>query len=223
MGNFSIRGGSWVKLRLRLVIVVLAIVSVGLCSCDLFSTRTPEPPDIGSSFVWTPASIPSTLLDNLKHTLESLDATNYTKCFLNAKDSAIGGEKVSFMFVPRAGIDAASRSIFDSWTTQSENNFMSKLRSALVTNPRLSVIFSNAIYNQSSSNNARINSDYLIVLPTQSGSAIPDSLRGSMILQTELVTTEQSTTEWRVVNWSDFTFVGSSLKTFTDLKVQLSS
>ena len=202
------------------VLLQLAFI---LCSCDLFSTRTPASPDFGSTFIWTPAATPSYLLANFKGTIEVLDATNYTKCFISTKDSSVAGDKPIFSFTPRSGLDASFRGIFDLWNIQSEQNFMTKLRSSLVSNPRLTVTFSNTTTSQSNSNAADITSDYLILLPVQSNSPIPPSISGSMILHVVLVTTEQATKEWRIVSWSDFAQQSGNSKTFTDLKAQLSS
>jgi len=192
-------------------------------SCDLFTTRTPELPDLGATFIWTPAETPTQLLDNFNGTIVVLDATNYTKCFFGTSDTAVSGDKFTFSFTPRSGLDAASHSIFDLWNIQSEQNFMTNLRSKLIANPRLTVTFTNPSINQSNSNSASITTDYLILLPIQSNSSIPASISGSMILQIVLVTTEQQTKEWRIVNWSDFAPSSGNSKTFTDLKVQLSS
>lgn len=199
------------------------VLSACISSCDLFSTRTPASPDLGSTFIWTPAETPNTLLSNFKATIEVLDATNYTKCFVSAKDSSVTGEKLTYSFTYRSGLDATSRSLFDLWNIQSEQNFMTKLRSPLVSSPRLTVTFSNTSTDQSNSNSARIKSDYLILLPVQSNSSFPASISGSLILEVVLVTTEQATKEWRIVTWQDFAPPSGNSKTFTDLKVLLSS
>jgi hypothetical protein len=203
--------------------IFLILTTLVQTSCDLFTTRTPEAPDLGATFIWTPASTTNLLLANFQGTIEVLDATNYTKCFISPIDTAVSGDKLSFSFTPRAGLDAASQSIFTGWTIQSEQNFMTKLKASLVPNPRLTVTFSNTAYNQSNSNSASITTNYLILLPIESNSSVPASISGSMILQVALVTTEQATKEWRIVTWSDFAPASGNSKTFTDLKVQLSS
>ena len=211
------------RLRPYFLLFTLVYLPILLSSCDLFTTRTPQSPDLGSTFIWTPAAIPSNLLDNFKGTIEVLDATNYTKCMIASKDSAVAGTTYSYSVTPRSGLDATSRSIFDLWNTQSEQNFMTKLKGSLVANPRLSVTFSNVNIDQSNSNSARITTDYVVLLPTLTNSTIPTAISGSIILQVTLVTTEQATKEWRIVNWSDFSPSAGNSKTFTDLKVQLSS
>ncbi len=201
--------------------IILLILSLALTSCDLFSTRTPASPDLGSTFIWTPAATPDYLLQNFNGTIAVLDATNYTKCFISPKDSSVAGDKPVFSFTPRPGLDAGTRSLFDTWNIQSEQNFMTKLKSSLVADPKLTVTFSNPNINQVNSNSADITSDYLILLPVPSNSSTPPSVSGSMILHVVLVTTEDATKEWRIVNWSDFAQASGNSKTFTDLKAQI--
>ena len=202
---------------------ILLQFSLTLSSCDIFSTRTPAAPDLGSTFIWTPAATPNDILTNFRGTIGVLDATNYTKCFISTKDSSVAGDKPVFIFTPRSGLDASSRSKFDGWNNQSEQNFMTKLHSSLVANPRLTVTFTNTAISQSNSSSAEINTNYLILLPIQSNSSIPPSISGSMILHMVLVTTEQGTSEWRITSWSDFSLQSGNSVTFTDLKAQLSS
>lgn len=199
-----------------------ALVAVTLSSCDLFTPRTPAAPDLGSTFIWIPAATPQDLLDNFKGAIDALDAINYTKCFIGAKDSSVVGDRPVFSFTPRIGLDAASRNVFDFWNIQSEQNFMTKLKSSLVVNPSLTVTFSNTNINLNQYS-ADITTNYLVLLPVLSNSSIPPSISGSMILHVVLVTTEQATKEWRIVNWSDFAPSSGNSKTFTDLKAQLSS
>lgn len=191
--------------------------------CDLFTTRTPAAPDLGATFIWTPASTPSILLDNLKGTLEVLDASNYAKCFFGTADTAVDGDKIPYTFSPRPGLDAASQSIFLQWSIQSEQNFLTKLKSSLVASPRLTVTYSNTTIDQPNSNVATIASDYILLLPAPANSSIPASVSGHIVLSLILVTTEQATKEWRIQNWKDDFGQGGNSKTFTDLKVQLSS
>ncbi|MFI5262908.1 MAG: hypothetical protein ACHQM6_00175, partial [Candidatus Kapaibacterium sp.] len=167
------------------------------------------------------ASTPDYLLKNFSGTIVLLDATNYTKCFISPKDSSVTGDKPVFSFIPRPGLDAGTRIIFDNWNIQSEQNFMTKLKSSLVANPKATVNFNNPNINQVNSNSADITSDYLVQLPVQSNSTTPPSINGSMILHIVLVTTEEATKEWRIVSWSDFAQTSGNSKTFTDLKSQI--
>lgn len=203
--------------------ILLFLACLVLASCDIFSTRDPEPPDLGSQFIWTPASTPSLLLQNFEGTIENLDASDYVRCFISEHDSSETGGQLTYTFQPRSGLDAASQSIFQVWTTASEQSFMTALRASLIKNPRATVSFTNLVIDQPNANNATISADYSVVLPVESGSPLPAALTGSLQFQLESIITEQSTREWRIITWSDFVPQSGGTTTFTDLKLQLSS
>jgi len=200
----------------------LLLSLVCLASCDIFATRDPEPPDLGSQFIWTPASTPELLLQNFKGTIENLDASDYVRCFVSEHDSSESAGQLVYTFVPRSGLDASGQSIFQVWTPSSEQSFMTKLRASLIKNPRATVTFTNPMIDQSI-NTATISADYSVVLPVEAGSPLPGAIVGSLHFQLEAVTTEQATREWRIVTWTDFTPQSGGTSTFTDLKLQLSS
>jgi hypothetical protein len=200
----------------------LCLCAFVLTSCDIFSTRDPEPPDLGSQFIWTPASTPTLLLQNFEGTVENLDASNYVRCFVSEHDSSETAGQLIYTFVPRSGLDAASQSVFQVWTTSSEQSFMTKLRTSLIKNPRATLTFINLAIDQPNGNTATVNADYSVVLPVESDSPLPTALTGSLQFQLESVMTEQATREWRIVTWTDFTPQGGGTETFTDLKLQLS-
>lgn len=208
-----------IHLRVLSCLFVALSAMVVLSGCDLFSTRTPEPPDTGSQFIWTPASTPHLLLENFKGSLQEVDGTNHSKCFISDNDSTSTGEKLIYHFVPRSGLDASSQSIFDGWSPTSEKNYIVKLRSLLVTDPKLSVIISNEKIEQNDVHSAKVDFDYTVLIPVEGSSTIPSSISGSAQFQCELITTEQGTKEWRVVWMYDYVASGSSSKTFSDLKV----
>jgi hypothetical protein len=209
---------------MRLTIVILLLAAT-LASCDLFTTRNPESPDLGSTFIWTPAATPNMLMDNFSGALGAVDPGNYARCFFSSQDTITGTTVAAYSFTPRAGLDPSSRVIFDpnSWNTQSEQNFLTKLRASLVSNPIINVTISNLSIDQPNGTNATITADYSVLLPLPTNSTLPPSIGGTLKFQVVLVTTPEGTKEWRVANWTDFISSNASLKTFTDLKVQLSS
>ncbi len=204
-------------------VIVILCVCLALASCDLFSTRTPETPDLGTTFIWTPAATPSTLFDNFTGTIAAVDASNFARCFISPQDTVTSGTPpTTYSFIPRAGLDQSSRSIFDTWTVQSEQNFLTKLRASLVSNPKVTITITNKLIDQSNATTARISADYLILLPLPSNSTLPGSITGSLIFQLVLVTTLEGTKEWRIASWTDFASA-TSTKSISDLKIQLAS
>lgn len=200
----------------------ILLLLLSLASCDIFSTRDPEPPDLGSQFIWTPASTPELLLENFKGTIEHLDASDYVKCFVSEHDSSETAGQLIYAFIPRSGLDAGGQSIFQVWTASSEQSFMTKLRTSLIKNPRATVTFDKIAIDQSI-NTASISADYTILLPVEAGSPLPAAVTGSFHFQLEAVTTEQANREWRIITWTDFPPQSGGTSTFTDLKLQLTS
>ena len=198
----------------------LAILASG---CGLFTTRTPEPPTSGSTFIWTPATSVSYLLDNFTGTLQAMDGSNYMRVFIGPSDSTGSGAK-NFVFTPAPGLDQGSRNVFTIWTPQSEQQWLSKLQSLLPKGSQLTVILSNPVTDQTASSSATFSADYTISIPVATSSnAIPSVVQGSLQMQMIFVTTDQGTKEWRVVSWSDFLPKSGTGPTWTDLKVKLSS
>ena len=206
------------KLRLLLLLFVAA-----LAGC-LFSTRTPQPPDTSNTFIWTPATTVDYLMNNFIGTVQALDGTNYARVFISQTDSTGSGSK-SFTFTPRPGLDPSSRSIFTTWTPESERAWLAKLKTLLPSNSQLSLLISNESPPDQTTNTATISGDYTLSIPvTSSSSVIPSVVQGSFQMQLLLVTTDQGTKEWRIVSWSDFQpQSGNTGSTWTDLKIKLSS
>ncbi len=202
----------------RLLILLLCSATLGGC---IFATRTPEPPSQSNTFIWTPATTPDYLIANIIGTLKILDAPDYMRAFISSSDSGAGGK--SFTFIPAPGLDQSSRGIFTSWNVQAEGAWVSKLSSLLPANSQLAVTLSNPATSFSSANAASYSANYLISIPTTSSSLVPSSVSGSFQMELALVTTDQGTSEWRVVSWSDFPSTSGSTATWTDLKVKLSS
>jgi hypothetical protein len=198
------------------------VFSIAFAGC-LFSTRTPEPPSSSNTFIWTPATTPEFLLQDFTGTLKILDAPDYMRVFINPSDSGSGTSK-SFSFIPAPNLDQASRAIFTNWNVQSEGAWLAKLSSLLPVSSQLSVTLSNTVTSQSSASAASISANYTISIPSSSSSSLlPSLVQGSFQMELAFVTTDQGTTEWRIVSWTDFPQQNGTIPAWTDLKVKLSS
>jgi hypothetical protein len=198
-------------------LLVVAIVA----GCDLFSTRTPEPPQSSNTFFWTPATTVEALMANFSGALASIDPTNYVRAFVSATDSGSNGR--AFVFTPTPGLSPGSQSLFANWSTENERAWLAKLATLVAKGSKLTVTFGTDAPVQSASNSATLTTTYTIAIPTTSGAVIPDTVRGSFEMQFVLVSTEQGQKEWRIQSWSDFPPSGNSSATWTDLKLKLSS
>jgi hypothetical protein len=199
----------------------ILILGVSFAGC-LFSTRTPEPPSSSNTFIWTPATTPEYLLQDFTGSLQILDAPDYMRVFISSSDSGSGTK--TFSFTPAPGLDPTSRGIFTNWNVSSEGAWLQKLSSLLPTSSQLTVTLSNVVTSQNSANSASISADYSISIPSStSSSVLPSVVAGSFQMGLTFVTTDQGTSEWRIVTWSDFLPQSGSGSTWTDLKVKLSS
>ena len=199
----------------------ILIFGISFSGC-LFSTRPPEPPSSSNTFIWTPATTPDYLLQDFTGTLQILDAPDYMRVFISSSDS--GSATKAFSFTPAPGLDQSSRGIFSNWNVSSEGAWVQKLSSLLPANSHITVTLSNVLPSQSSANSATVSADYSISIPSStSSSVLPNVVAGSFQMGLAFVTTEQGTSEWRIVSWSDFLPQSGTGSTWTDLKVKLSS
>lgn len=200
------------------------VMIVALGSCDLFSTRQPEPPDTGTNFIWTPATSIDYLIADFTGALQALDASNYARSFVQPTDSLAGGGGQPFQFMISPGLDESQKSLFVGWNVESERAYVSKLKSLLAKGAKLTVLLTNRVVDQSS-NSAALTADYTLSIPVEgTNTVIPSILAGSFQMQLRLASTEQGTKEWRIVTWADFPPQnGSTSKTWSELKAKLSS
>jgi hypothetical protein len=196
----------------------LVIVAATLIGCDIFSTRTPQPPDSGSTFIWTPATSIQTLLDDFQGALQVVDAANSAKAFVAPTDSVPSGLSKAYTFVPQSGVD---KSPFVGWNYQSEQSYITKLGTLLPQNPKITVLFTNESINQSNATTGTVTLNYNLLLPVSQSSGVPASISGNLQFQVELVTTSQSIQEWRIAQWQDFADATGTDPTWTNLKADL--
>jgi len=203
--------------RRSVLVVLLAGVA---CSCDLFSTRSPDPPGNGTTFLWTPATSITTLLADFQGALQAADAANYAKSMIVGTDSLETGGTATYQFIPRSGID---KTLFTGWTVQSEQGYLTKMLTVLPKSPKLTLLLTNESINQANATNGSVTADYSLLLPVDASSGVPQNVVGSLQFQVALVTTEQATKEWRIVSWTDIASSQSGTLSWTDLKSKLSS
>jgi hypothetical protein len=197
------------------------LLGVFLAGC-IFSTRTPEPPDASTTFIWVPATTPDYLIQNLTGALKILDATDYIRVFISPTESTSNAER-TFSFSPSSDINQSSRSIFSDWSASSEGAWVTTLASQLPQNSQISLLLTDTVIDQSA-NSATLSYNYVISMPSSlSSSVIPSVVQGSLQFQLAFITTDEGTKEWRIVSWSDFLPQSGNGPTWSDLKVDLSS
>lgn len=204
----------------RIACIMLMLV---LSSCGIFDTREPDPPVTGNGFIWVDATSYQTLLNNFEGSVEALDAENYKRIFISPEDSLLPSGTLNYVFLYNTSLDPSSRVVFTNWNTESERNYLSRLKSVLVSNARLGLDIKNVTTQQSSPNQVIVNADYTLSIPSTSNEVVPNTVTGSMILQLRLVNTERGTQEWRITSWLDQDPKGGKAYSWTDLKANFSS
>lgn len=206
---------------MRALIYTFAVLL--LSSCGIFDTREPEPPMTGNGFIWVDATSYQILLNNFEGSVEALDAENYKRVFISESDSLVPSGTDSYAFVYNPSLDPTSRVIFTNWDTESERNYLSRLKSLLVTSARLGLELKNVVTQQSTPNRVIVSADYTLAIPAGTSEVLPNTVTGAMTLQLRLVKTERGTQEWRIVNWLDQDPKGGKAYSWTDLKANFSS
>lgn len=102
-----------------------------LSSCDVFNTRSSEPPTTQRGN-YQPATTTDMLLQNLQNSFKDKLLDNYMACF---------SDKI-FSFSPSAG-SVSRYSILQNWTRQEEGQFFNNLINSVPQNSIIELVFSN--------------------------------------------------------------------------------
>lgn len=202
----------------KLLSLLLALgVSLSVSSCGIFDTRNPEPPQTGSGYIWQDATTPDILLDNFEGSVEALDAENYKRIFVSETDELSSGSTPRFDFFPEISVTN-----FPAWSLEAERGYLSRLKSELLTNARLTFDLNITQQSQTSTSRIRVDANYTIFIPSESQD-VPNTVTGSMNLILDLVRTERGTNEWRISTWVDLKPANGEGYTWTDLKARFGS
>lgn len=169
------------------------LTAIALASCDIFQTRTPEPPAQTSSN-YSPPINASDVFDNMQYAFSDLNTVNYLKSFC---DSTTSGR--TFDFEPSPQARSQYIGVFLSWTKQSEQQYFDNMRSKIASGstPALNLTL-NPISIQSDS--AQYDAEYLLTIPhTQAN--VPKVFQGEA--QFFLIKDPVSST-WSIWRWIDF-------------------
>ncbi len=115
-------------------VIIIILILAGLQSCDLFSTRAPEQPDVGSSSFMPPTD-PYIVIYNLTNAITEKNADNYRKCFSDLDSLNLG-----FQFIPSAEAIATYSGTFARWDVNAEVNAFKSMISRLNEETRPSIL-----------------------------------------------------------------------------------
>jgi len=170
--------------RKHIVLLLFLVWLVG--GCDMFSTRSPEPPDTGQS-AFIPPTSPDILLSNFISAFEERNPENYTLCL---------GYESSYQFVPSANAVAIFSNIFDNWDISSERRYFLAMVASLPTGEKPFIQFIRQPL-QSFPDSAIFIADYRVKIPIQTGETL------DYAGQTQMTFFRSSTGLWSILRWVD--------------------
>ncbi len=187
----------------KIYILILFILLLSIESCDIFSTRNPESPDIGNSGL-LPATEPSMLIQNFENSLKSSNIENYMNCFYNFKDNTNN----EFSFTPATDAYTQFPTIFNLWNFEDERRSITSIFSSINNENGIIVHWKNRKPIQETADSAIFTSDYIINL-TNENQNIPNNFAGR--LQFTMVNRDNGL--WYISKWIDVNInVSDSIK-----------
>lgn len=165
-----------------------------LYSCEMFSTRTPEKPDVGNTS-FLPPTEPAIVIVNLETALKEKNIENYMNCFHSFTDS----QRLNFQFIASAEATTQFPSIFSDWGIGEERRSFNSIVAALEEGryPQLNWLNRRPI--QETADSAIFTSDYYLNAPN-SDNNIPDEYVGRL----QITMTFRDNGLWYISRWLDF-------------------
>jgi hypothetical protein len=166
------------------------LLAIFFLSCGIFEPRDPEPPE-QSSFNFTPATVPSIVLSNLKNAVSQKNVENYIR---NFSDSAVTGR--AFVFVPSADASGIYPNVRE-WTYADERGYFQNLVAKADGFSTLSLTAKDSLIGASQ---ATYNLDYLLTFQHTDAATFPTTASGTL----QFVLAPDAGNIWSIYHWSDF-------------------
>jgi hypothetical protein len=182
---------------------LLVLVLVG---CNIFETRTPEPPSQSSS-TFVPATDPSLVFSNMANSFRDLNSVNYLKSFA---DSLSAGR--SFSFEPTQQAKIKYGGIFLTWNRQSEQQYFENLRSKIPTGSAATLTFESLTAQSLQSDSAQYEVTYRLTVP-HTVASLPTEATG----KAQFLLIADRSRNWVIWRWIDLT-TNTSTFSWSDLK-----
>ncbi len=179
--------------------------------CNIFQTRTPQPPQQGQSN-YVPPTSPDIVIQNLKNAIAEKSVENYLSCL---SDTGFGGR--NFSFVPPSDVYVQYQQIFVNWDKNySERTYFNNLivRSPATSSPALTLSSEN--YVSLSSDSVKYTADYSLLWPNNT-SGSPQQVEGTL----QFFLGIDRNQNWSIYRWIDLK-IADSLTTWSILKAKFS-
>jgi len=183
-----------------------ATTGMVLAGCNIFETRTPEPPSQSSSS-YIPATDPSLVFSNMSNAFRDLSSVNYVKSFA---DSSTAGRGFSYEPTPEAKIKYGGVFLF--WTRQSEQQYFENLRSKIPSGSTASLVFQTLTVQSVQSDSAQYEATYTLTAP-HTVASVPKVATG----KAQFFLLADRSRNWVIWRWVDVPTTSGSF-TWSDLK-----
>jgi hypothetical protein len=184
----------------KVTMVIGMMLCMGLCSCDLFKTRTPqEPTQVSSNYV--PPTDPEKVMQNMINAFHDKNKINYLYSFSDA----------SFVFEATTKASSVYGSVFLLWDKSWEGNYFERVMNRLQQNSYVTLTFG-TLTTTPFADSTQVETEYQLTVPhTDANTAKNFNGRAQF-----LFVRDQSGL-WSIRQWLDIN-LGVSDSTWSDLK-----
>lgn len=197
-------------LQKNFLLTGLLLLAVLLSGCDIFQTRTPEPPDEGGGAGFQQPDRPEQVIDNLQAAVADMNLANYMRNFVED-----GQTEENFTFSPSSSALDNNPDIWQNWSRENESAYFSNLVSATQNLNGHSLTLSEEERVTLPDGGERITASYTITLiHNRSETGTPTVGSGNFLM--DLVQDDNGL--WYIQSWSD-SAAGASF-TWSDFKAE---
>ena len=177
-----------------------------LCGCDLFSTRSAEPPNQARSD-FQQAVTPDILISNFVSALKDLNTQNYLSCL---SDSSFSPK--SFAFSASSSALSQYPALAENWGKKNEEAYFNNLKGKVTPNLAITLTLSSVSENPQG-DSLIYAATYFLNVPTNDASS-PQNYQGTLIFNM----IRDSRSIWSIYYWQDSKNSGSQLPSWSELK-----
>lgn len=139
--------------------ITMMILSIIVSACDVFPTRTPEPPITGNSGYIPPTSS-SIVLENFIRAVNTAEYNDYSKCFAAISN----GQTKEFEFIASGTAASMYPGLFKNWNANTEIRNIKSIFASLNTDTKPVLTLTNTKYDNLTGDSVNITADYSLSL-----------------------------------------------------------
>ena len=173
------------------VAFLLILQLLFLSGCDIFQTRTPDPPTQGTSSYQIPDQ-PDVVLSNLRSSIAESNTDNYVRSFADTSTSS-----QPFTFTPSPEVGSVYSSVFRNWNVSDERGYLQNLGKPDNGTPLLTI--QNLKISSKNPDSVVYTMDYTLYYPHHR-QGIPQVVSGQM----QLFLKPDSRRLWSIQSWQDY-------------------